>query len=385
MQSAITIRTVKDLPPGTALWDTTVQGFGCRRQRGAPVYVLKYRIAGRQRFFTIGPHGSPWTPDTARKEARRLLGLVATGSDPADAKSAAALAAADTLGRVIDEYLRHVETHRRKRTIVEVTRYLRVVWQPLHRLPASAVTRRHITARVAEVAAAQGTVTASRARASLSAMFNWAIREGLDIPANPVQGTNKPAPAPSRERVLSTADLRVLLRTLNGDRYSDVIRMLLLTGQRRQEIGALRWSEVEGDVIRLPAERTKNKQPHTVPLSPAALAVLDRRRSASVSEFVFGLSTLPFNNWGEHKSALDRRIAASGEVLTPWVLHDLRRTCATGLAELGVLPHIVEAVLNHVSGHRAGVAGTYNRARYSAEVRDALCRWADHIAALVAQ
>src|SRR5271167_1118765 len=109
--SGITVRAVQSLKPGETIWDAghkeAVRGFGIRRQRGEPVYVVKYRVFGRQRFFTIGRHGSPWTPEKARKEAKRLLGLVADGKDPADARAQAALRAADTLRKIADLYLRH--------------------------------------------------------------------------------------------------------------------------------------------------------------------------------------------------------------------------------------------------------------------------------------
>jgi integrase len=132
------------------------------------------------------------------------------------------------------------------------------------------------------------------------------------------------------------------------------VRLLILTGQRREEIGRLRWSEITEATIRLPPERTKNKRQHEIPLAPQAQAII--KRQSRQGEFVFGKAG--FTQWTDAKAALDRRVA-----LEPWRLHDLRRTCATGMAELGVLPHLIEAVLNHVSGHKAGIAGVYNRAR----------------------
>jgi Arm DNA-binding domain len=124
----ITLRAVQSLGPGETIWDAghreAVRGFGVRRQRGAPVYVVKYRASGRQRFFTIGPHGSPWTPEKARKEAKRLLGLVADGKDPADERELAALQAADTLRKIADQYLKHAKQKQRPRTHSEIERYL---------------------------------------------------------------------------------------------------------------------------------------------------------------------------------------------------------------------------------------------------------------------
>jgi integrase len=146
-----------------------------------------------------------------------------------------------------------------------------------------------------------------------------------------------------------------------------------LTAQRRQEIGGLRWDEIDfqNATISLGPERTKNRQAHELPLSPVALAILQRQ--VRISEFVFGLR--PFNNWARAKAELP-------ELTAPFVLHDLRRSAATGMANLGVLPHVIETVLNHVGGHKAGVAGVYNRATYAKEMRSALEKWAAHVEAI---
>ncbi len=133
----------------------------------------------------------------------------------------------------------------------------------------------------------------------------------------------------------------------------------------------------------LPKERTKNGLPHDVPLSHAALDVLAGAEGRRDRPHVLGDGAGGFNGWGKAKPALDARIAASGAKVEPWTLHDLRRTTATRLVDLGTLPHVVEAILNHVSGHKAGVAGIYNRATYAAEKRQALDMWGAHVLALV--
>ena len=382
----ITVRTVQALKPGETIWDAghkeAVKGFGVRRHRGQPSYVLKYRALGRQRFYTIGPHGSPWTPEKARREAKRLLGLVADGEDPADQKAQAALQAADTLRKIADEYLKHAKQKQRRRTYSEVERYLLVAWKPLHRVSVHAIRRRHVSARLADIASEQGAVSAARARTALSAMFNWSIREGLDIPANPVLGTNRPAEPKSRERVLTDPELRAIWRACSEDDYGRVVRLLMLTAQRRDEVGGMQWSELAGDIWTIPATRTKNHREHQLPLTPAALALLPPQREGR--EHVFGQGQRGFQGWSKCKARLDARIAADGEPLPHWTVHDLRRTAATIMPDrLGVLPHIVEAILNHVSGHRAGVAGIYNRARYADEMREALERWTREVLRIV--
>ena len=395
--SSLTIRAVQALKPGETIWDAdhreAVRGFGVRRQRVQATYVLKYRVFGRQRFVTIGPHGAPWTPELARREAKRLLGLIANGKDPADEKAKARLQAADTLRAIADQYLQNAKQRLKPRTYSEMERYLLVIWKPLHPISAFQITRRHISARIADIASAHGTVSAARARAAVSSMFNWAIREGLDIPANPVLGTNRPAQPGSRERVLTDPELSAIWRACRDDDYGRIVRLLLLTAQRRDEVGSMQWAELDtsSGLWTLPGTRTKNHREHLLPLVPAALALLPPRRNGR--DILYGDGPRRsgdghrgFAGWSKSKAALDERIAeALGQPLPHWTVHDLRRSAATVMADrLCVLPHIVEAILNHVSGHRAGVAGVYNRARYATEMREALQRWTQHVEALPA-
>jgi integrase len=373
----ITMRTVEALKPGQAVWDAehkeAVRGFGVRRQRGAPVYVVKFRVFGRQRFITIGPHGAPWTPTLARREAKRLLGLVANGQDPQAEKAGARAKAADTLGKIASDYLVTAKTTQRPRTFVETTRHLMMNWRPLHSLSIFHILRRHIAARLSEIVAERGTATAADARKTLSAMFNWAIREGYDI-NNPVIGTNRPAQAAARTRVLSGDELARIWRGCDDDDFGRIIRLLALTAQRRNEVSRMAWAELDLDrgVWTIPGARTKNHREHILPLPAAALALLPPRRNRPL---VFGEG---FSNWTKAKARLDAKAK-----IAPYRIHDLRRAAATGMAELGVQPHIIEAVLNHVSGHKAGVAGIYNRAAYTEPMREALQRWADHVEALI--
>ncbi len=380
MLGKITKTTVERLAQGSVLWDAdhreVVKGFGARRQRRDVFYLLRYRLNGTQRFITIGRHGSPWTPDTARAEARRLLGLVASRSDPAHER----VRPAETFGVEVERYLERKRPLMKPRAYVEIVRHLLVHAKPLHRLRLSEINRRAIALRLADIERGSGPVARNRSRASLSAFFNWAISDGM-IEANPVTGTAKADEGGSRERVLTEAELGAVWAALPPDHFGDIVRLLMLTGQRREEIGGLRWSEVDlgRDLIVLPPARTKNKRQHEVPLSRQARAILERQGQRQGREFVFGYGAGSFSGWSKHKGRLDAHVDAS------FRLHDLRRTAATMMAELGVLPHVVEAVLNHVSGHRAGVAGIYNRAVYEQAMREALQRWADHVTAIASQ
>jgi integrase len=169
--------------------------------------------------------------------------------------------------------------------------------------------------------------------------------------------------------------------------YGEIVKLLILTGQRREEIGALRCSEVdlEETVIMLPPDRTKNGRPHEVPLSPPALAILKSHTARAGRDFLFGDGPRNgsdrqggFQGWSKSKATLDKQAAIGS-----WRLHDVRRTVATRMAELGVQPHVIEAVLNHISGHKAGVAGVYNRSSYAAEKRAALELWGKHVQLLI--
>jgi integrase len=211
------------------------------------------------------------------------------------------------------------------------------------------------------------------------------MRQGI-ADANPVVGTNRHGNAKGRDRVLNASELVRVWQAAGEDAYGTIIKLLILTGQRREEIGGLRWSELilPACLIRLPPARVKNGRAHDVPLSEEALALLRSVPQQNGRDFVFGSAVNGFGGYSVPKRALDKRIAANGEPMPPWVVHDLRRSVATHMAEeVGVQPHIIEATLNHVSGHKAGIAGIYNRASYEREKRTALDLWAKHVMTLI--
>jgi integrase len=348
------------------LWDDRVVGLGVRRQTRGLFYYLRYRHSGGQVMRSIGRHGSPWTPDTARNEALRLLGTLAGGTDPF-----AETLSGEAFGAEVERYLERKRPSFKPRYFTEVAHHLRKQSAPLHSLKLADIDRRVIATLLGKIETDSGPTARNRLRSSLSAFFRFAIAEGL-VEHSPVEGTGKAVEANSRERVLTQDELRKLWRGLGDDQFSNVVRLLLLSGQRRNEIGKLAWAEInlaKAQII-LPASRVKNGRDHTVPLSRQALAIIERipRRG----QFVFG--ERGFTNWADAKARLDQRVG-----IAPWTLHDLRRSCSTWMAELGVLPHIVEAVLNHRSGHKQGVAGRYNWAKYADAMKDALQRWADHL------
>ena len=283
---------------------------------------------------------------------------------------------------VMQDYLDAQQSHMKPRSHAECSRHLKLHWKPLHGLALGNVSRPTVASRLREIAKASGPVAANRSRSTLSAMFGWAIGEGL-CEINPVDGTNKAEEGAPRDRVLTDAELAAIWKATPDSDYGRVVRLLMLTGQRRDEIASLRWSEIDidGKLIMLPGERTKNHRPHTVPLSAAALAIVEATPRRAERDHLFGEGKGGYSGWSKAKAALD----GVAKLRAAWTLHDLRRTAATRMADSGVQPHIIEAVLNHVSGHKGGVAGIYNRAAYEPEKRAALNTLASYIKTVLAQ
>jgi integrase len=370
-------------------FDDQITGFGFRVRRvkkwnGARSnkppsrsWLFQYRFGGRTRRLVIG-QAPAVKAGRAREIAAELHAKVKLGHDPATEKRIRIERAAHTFGALVEKYLAGQQSEMRPRSYRQVVRHLERHSSQLHPLPADAIDRQTIAARLNSIAAESGAVTANRVRATLSAMFTWGMKEGLVL-ANPVIATNRRAEK-ARDRVLTNTELSIVWRALKTDDYDAIVKLLILTGQRMGEIAGLQWSEVDLDrgVISLPAERTKNGRPHEVPLGKAARSLLAARSRSNGREFVFGEGAGPFSGLSRRKEALDKEIA-----IPAWVHHDLRRSVATGMAELGIQPHIIEAVLNHVSGHKGGIAGIYNRAQYGPEKVQALARWDDHIRSIV--
>jgi integrase len=366
------------------VFDEALPGFGVRvRIGGKRTWIAQYRLGSKQRRVTLGTTDTV-DCDEARRRAKSVLAAVHLGDDPQARRAEARARASTTLGTVVPNYLERFAAQRlRPKTLRETRRYLDVSWKPLHGLELNHVDRRAVAVRLFEIASESGPIAANRARVALSAFFNWTMREGLSG-ANPVIGTNRAADERSRDRVLNDDELARIWHACRVDDYGRIVRLLILTGQRRDEVGGISSSELNfaRTVWSIPSDRTKNGRPHEVPLPASAALILKEAQMEVGDGYLFGEARGPFQGWSKAKAALDRRIASAGDALKQWRLHDIRRTVATRMAELGVQPHVVEAVLNHVSGHKAGVAGVYNRALYVAEKRQALQLWNEHVRAL---
>jgi integrase len=363
-------------------WDEDISGFGIRlRDGGSRTWIFRYRIGSKQRSVILG--SATAVPATvARKNASGLAARIRLGEDPALDRDNARLEADNTFGILAQQYLETRRAEWRPVTYTEIKRHLIKYAKSLHRVPIAAVSQRNIANLLNAIAKDAGDVTANRVRGSLGALFGWTMREGIRLPEGNVAALTNKREEKSRDRVLSDGELRTIWNACLDDDYGAILKLLTLTGQRASEIAELRWVEVGDEQIQLPANRTKNGRAHTVPLTEPAKMILSRfKRDGRTC--VFGRVDRGFNGWHNCKQALNARIAAAGKPLSEWKPHDLRRTAATRMAELGVQPHIIEAVLNHVSGHKGGIAGVYNRATYDKEKREALNLWAEHVMATV--
>jgi integrase len=388
-------QTVAQLAPplgssDALFWDDAIPGFGVRaRASGRKLWIFQYRVGAQQRRMTLGLVSAVGLGE-ARKVATQIYAKTKLGLDPAGDNIEHQARAAETFGAAVDLYLARQKTRLRPLSYGAVTRHLHANAKSLHRLPLVKIDRRTIATLLAKVATSVSDATTNRVRTSLSGFFAWAIREGL-VEINPVSGTEQ-REEKSRDRVLTHGEIAEIWAALQDDTYGALVKLLILTGCRRAELGALKWNEVdlERGLITLPAERVKNHRPHVIALSPPAIEIL--RARPFDREFVLGRGWNGFHAWHNSKTSLDQRILkarqarANGDPVAPmpaWVLHDFRRFISTTMHErLGVPPHIIESILGHV-GHQAGVAGRYNKSTYVAEKAQAMARWGEFVLSVV--
>ena len=385
-------KTVADLrrPPGkadTIIFDQDLAGFGLRlRQNGErlrKVWIVQYRPPGtrRTRRVTLGTV-EKLAPAQARDAARKILARAALGHDPQGEREAKRQHAARTFRSVADAYLVARAGQLRPESLRIAKLYLTgSYFRPLHAVGIGEIARPDIAARLSAITRAHSANTAAAARRAVSALFRWAIEEGWTT-ANPVIGTRKPARPLSRDRVLSNAELVAVWNACGDDDHGRIVRLLVLLPNRCAEIGGMRRSEFDLDAATwtLPAERSKNHRAHTITLPPSALKIIESVPQTSRDHLFGDRADRGFTNWSRSKADLDHRLAGK---VKPWRIHDLRRSVATKMADIGIEPHVIEAALNHHGGHRAGIAGIYNRSTYERAVKAALMRWSEHVLAIV--
>jgi integrase len=360
-------------------------GFG-RRLRRSPSgkvnasWVVQYRHGHRQRRMTFDGR---LTAKQARAKAKEIIAKVVLDGDPQGEKKQKLAQERHTFKALVEQYLEAKEGVIRPRTFTETKRYLQESYfKQLHNLPVDSILRRDVAACVLAISRKNGQVAAARARSAISALFTWAIGEGL-AENHPVIGTNKPEEPQARDRILSDAELLALWQaTEEQTPFNRIVRLLITTGQRRSEVGGIAFGELnpERTLWTIPADRAKNGHKHEVPLGTLARGVIAAVPEVVGKTTLFGARTAKgFTSWNQHKQALDKQL---GDKVEPWTLHDLRRTVATRLSDLGAEPHIVEQLLNH-RGHKRGVAGRYNHSKYTKAVETAVLLWNNHILSLI--
>src|SRR5271166_1342413 len=355
-------------------------------------WVYRFRTHGKSAQHTIGRHPPIGLRD-ARGMAQEAAVDVAKGVDPRArklaAKAAAKEAAApklDGIENVVTAYIeRYAKKQTRERSWRECERLLqREIVGPWRGRSLAAIRRSDVKARLAEIADRGAPVVANRVLSALHRLCNWALEEEL-IEANPCTGVRAPSKETPRERTLDDGELRALWAATGelGAPLGPLVRMLLLTGCRVREVSKARWSEVDfaKAVLVLPAARAKNHRTHEVCLSPQAIEILAALPRFEKCDYVFTHGRAPVNGFSVAKRRLDIAMAAQldGAELMPFVLHDLRRTVATGLAKLGVDLHVIERCLNHVGGTFGGIVSVYQKHKFEEGMRRAFDAWGAHI------
>ena len=360
--SDLTLRALAVPPRGQVdFWDTKLPNFGIRvSQGGSKTFILKVYNARR----TIGRYPLISLSE-ARTEAKRIL-------------------AEKTLGKVRPQsitfpharalFLEDKARSAKARTLAE---YKRLLNRLSFKSQLATITHEDVSREL-------GKIKSPSEHAHLvvvtNGFFNWCIKRRY-LTENPARGISRQQSTP-RARVLSDAELKSIWRvTTEPTHFNAIVRLLILAGQRRGEIAALRAEYISGDLCTLPSELTKNGRQHLFPLGSMGLHIVGQLLSSSTAQYLFPArgSQTPFNGWSKCKNALDKKAA-----IAPWTLHDLRRTFATKLAQLGVAPHIIERILNHVTGTLSPIALIYNRATYLEEMRAAMALYERHLSGLFA-
>ncbi len=388
-------------PPTTGQadhWDALAPGFGLRISHGGTrTWLVQTRVlkngAWKQTRITLGRYPAMKLAE-AREAAREAQKDAQAGKDPRGRakqdRAALEKASQDTWAALAKLFL---EKYPKKNGLRESTirDYRRALQgsdvQDWADIPIKNITRDEISEKL-DTVADRAPIHANRLRAYWGKFFNWLLSK-RKVDTNPVIGIERPAPEKSRDRFLDKPEIAAVWQAFDaaGPAFASMLRVLLLTGQREGEIAALKWSEVvdldgEAPKIELPSERTKNHKPHIIPLSPQAAEIIKAQPRFKGGVFVFTTASgkTHIKGFSKGKAKIDAALETSESAVPAWRIHDLRRTVATGLSEwLEIEPHIVESILNHISGFRSGVAGNYNRATYLPQRMASLASWANLI------
>lgn len=412
------VETLKAPPRGRIeYFDRTLPGFGLRiSDAGRKTWFVMYRVRGRKVRETIGTVATIPNVGDARQRARESIELAQRGVHPAEAREEAEVAEAArsmTFITVADRYLvEYVERNNRPSTIRETRRILnRDVKPKWGDRPIRDITRQDINELLDEIADRGALLQANRTLARLKTLFSWALDKEL-ADTDPTARVRKRVKEVPRDRALSPDEIRYFWAGCDklGWPFGPLFKLLLLTAQRRDEVGAMEWRELNLDtrVWTIPRERAKNDRAHEVHLSDLAVEIIEAQPQmvgqgsaesppAPEVRLVFtNTGRTPVSGFSKAKERLDGHMLgmlrleltevgkdASQAGVGQWILHDLRRTAATGMASLNIAPHVVDRILNHVSGTIRGVAAVYNRHAYLDERKAALDAWSRYVESLV--
>ena len=368
-------------------FDTECRGLGVRTTAaGTRTFIVQWTdpVTTQKRREPLGVWGGI-TVDQAREAARARLGDVARGIDPRAARLAARQEAEAeraeaqlTLGSLVDEWARLHLAGRRPRYKAEAVRAITRAFADHMKRPAARLTRAEAVTVLDRLVAADTPAIAGRTLAYARACYGWAKRRGK-VPTNPFAGLPIPAGVEARERVLSDEELgRVWNAALAmGEPWGPLFRLLVLTLARREEVAAMRWSELSADLSTwtIPGARMKRGQAHVVALPEAARDALRSVTRIEGRDLVFSTTgRTHVSGFTKAKAALDRAARVTG-----WRLHDLRRTGVSALARMGFDPVVADKLLAHQPARLSAVARVYQRHDFAAERQAALSAWAAHV------
>jgi integrase len=348
------------------------------------VFVVLYRTGGagsRLRKYTIGPYGRV-TLHQARLAAQKVFAARLDGRDPAAEKQEKRRrVVADRVEELLETFVE--QRLSQNRSGAEIARLLRremgKAWigRSIHE-----IRKRDVVEVVSAIEQRGAPVAANKTLKSIKMFMRWCVGRAI-LDQSPAEGVPSPTKEIARDRVLSDRELAtVILAARKIDpRYGGIVELLALTGQRREEVAKLAWEELDFSrrAWTIPKHRTKNAKPHVVHLSDEAIAVLRRMEKQGPFAFAFH-GTKPFQSFAPAKRKLDEL-----SKVTDWRLHDLRRTCVSGMAGLGIAPHVADKILNHQSGTISGVAAVYQRHEFLRERKEALDQWGAHVAKIIMQ
>lgn len=366
----------------SVFWDAGLPGFGVKvTPKGRKVFLVMYRVGGagsRLRKYTIGPYGRVTLP-MARAQAQKIFAARLDGRDPAEEKRLSRRRlVVDRVDDLVETFLREriAQIRSAKKVSNLVRRDALPHWgtKSIHE-----IKKRDVIDLITEVSL-RNAHAGYRLLKTLKTFFRWCVGRGV-IEISPAEGVPSNWRETSRDRVLTDHELGDVIRAVRTMSwpYSGIVELLALTGQRREEVARIAWDEIDetSRTWSIPASRTKNNKAHAVHISePAWKVVKDRARSAP---YIFATSGgRTFQAFGKAKRALDAICPVRN-----WRIHDLRRTVVSGMARLGVPPHVADKILNHQSGTISGVAAVYQRHDFLADRKEALDLWAEHVRGLI--